>query len=246
MITILLYIDLFTLSPKNLNLETSYLKSIDKKYTKIKFNRNLFNKNSRKEKEKTKFNNKNKLASLDIENFFIYKRINNATSIYPSKNFQKDFERSQTYKTNICKLPKINFKKLLKSPIKSKDAQKKLYKYNYDNYNFSTVNTNITNVTLTSNNKYNFNYDEIDDMESILLYIYINSNLKEHPYTIISSPDDLFCEVIKKLRETIPFMKKDNIIAFKYENEKKSEIQMFKNLKENGLKDRSKILIEYE
>ena len=70
-----------------MNLETSYLKSIDKKYTKIKFNRNLFNKNSRKEKEKTKFNNKNKLASLDIENFFIYKRINNATSIYPSKNF---------------------------------------------------------------------------------------------------------------------------------------------------------------
>ena len=187
-----------------MNSEAS-IKNIDKKFTKIKFNRNLFIKNSRRERDKTKFNNKTKLASLDIENFFIYKRINNATSIYPNKNFQKDFERSQTYKSNICKLPKIDFKKFVKTPLKAKEAQKKIYKFNYDNSNFSTVN-----------------------------------------YTIVSSPDDLFCEVIKKLRKTVPVIKKAKIVAFKYENENKIEIPLFKTLKENGLKNKSQILIEYE
>lgn len=236
------YIDLITLSPKHFNSEAS-IKNIDKKFTKIKFNRNLFIKNSRKEKDKTRFNNKTKLASLDIENFFIYKRINNATSIYPSKNFQKDFERSQTYKTNICKLPKINFKKFVKPTLNAKETQRKLYKFNYDNSNFSTVNTNIS---LTSNNKYYFNFEELEELDSILLYIYLNPNLKGHPYTIVSSPDDLFCEVIKKLRNTAPFIKKAKIVAFKYENENKTEIPLFKTLKENGLKNKSKILIEYE
>lgn len=225
-----------------MNSEAS-IKNIEKKFTKIKFNKNLFIKNSRRDKEKTKFNNKSKIASLDIENFFIYKRINNAASIYPSKNFQKDFERSQTYKTNICKLPKINYKKYLKPPLNAKEAQKKLYKLNYDNANFSTVNTNIS---LTSNNKYYFNYEELEELDSILLYIYLNSSLKGHPYTIVSSPDDLFCEVIKKLRNTVPLIKKARIVAFKYENENKTEVQLFKTLKENGLKDKSKILIEYE
>ena len=95
-----------------------------------------------------------------------------------------------------------------------------------------------------------------------LLFLHPKSNNRLEIFTVITGcdgyspetlkrqngglliPNDL--EEIKKLRETVPFMKKDNIIAFKYENEKKSEIQMFKNLKENGLKDRSKILIEYE
>ena len=201
-----------------MNSEAS-IKNIEKKFTKIKFNKNLFIKNSRRDKEKTKFNNKSKIASLDIENFFIYKRINNAASIYPSKNFQKDFERSQTYKTNICKLPKINYKKYLKPPLNAKEAQKKLYKLNYDNANFSTVNTNIS---LTSNNKYYFNYEELEELDSILLYIYLN------------------------LRNTVPLIKKARIVAFKYENENKTEVQLFKTLKENGLKDKSKILIEYE
>ena len=225
-----------------MNSEANSVKNNDKKFTKIKFNRNLFIKNSRKEKDKTKFTNKTKLASLDIENFFMYKRINNATSIYPNKNFQKDFELSQTYKTNICKLPKINFKKFLKPPLKSKDAQKKLYKYNYDNSNFSTVN----NITLTSNDHYKFNFEELKELNSILLYVYINSIVKGYPYTIVSSPDDLFSEVIKKLRNTAPFLRKKSIIAFKYENEKKTEIQIFKTLKDNGLKDKSKILIELQ
>lgn len=218
-----------------MNSEAS-IKNIDKKFTKIKFNRNLFIKNSRRERDKTKFNNKTKLASLDIENFFIYKRINNATSIYPNKNFQKDFERSQTYKSNICKLPKIDFKKFVKTPLKAKEAQKKIYKFNYDNSNFSTVNTN----------KYYFNFEELEELDSILLYIYLNPNLKGHPYTIVSSPDDLFCEVIKKLRKTVPVIKKAKIVAFKYENENKIEIPLFKTLKENGLKNKSQILIEYE
>jgi hypothetical protein len=104
-----------------LNSENSVIKNLESKYKKIKFNKNLFNKKIKK--EKIKFNNKNKIASLDIENFFIYKRINDVTSIYQNKNFQRDFERSQVYKTNICKLPKINFKNYNR-PLKFRETPK--------------------------------------------------------------------------------------------------------------------------
>lgn len=217
--------------------EANCLKNFDKKYNKIKFKNNIFNKNTRK--EKPKFNNKNKIVSLDIENFFIYKRINNATSIYQIKNFKKDFELSQSYKTNICKLPKINFKNYIK-PTKNRELPKKLYKLNYDN--FHTVNTNLT---LTSKNNHDFNYDDLDD-ECISLYFFLDSNLNSHPYIIVSSPDELFYEVLKKLCNTVPYIDKYKIKAFKYENEKKTEIQTFKTVNDNELKDRSKIIIEFE
>lgn len=217
--------------------ESNCLKNFEKKYNKFKFTKNLFNKNTRK--EKPRLNNKNKIISLDIENFYIYKRINNATSIYPTKNFKKDFELSQSYKTNICKLPKINFKNYIK-PSKNRELPKKLYKLNYDN--FFTANTNLT---LSSKNNYDFNYDDLDD-ECISLYFYFDSNLNGHPYIIVSSPDEFFYEVIKKLCNTVPNINKDKIIAYKYEDEKKTEIQTFKTIKDNELKDKSKIIIEFE
>ena len=240
MIRFLYFIDLYTLSPKHLNSENSVIKSIESKYKKIKLNKNLFNKKIRK--EKIKFNNKNKLASLDIENFFIYKRINDVTSIYQNKNFQRDFERSQIYKTNICKLPKINFKNYNR-PLKFRETPKKMYKINYDNFNFNTLNTNLT---LTSKNKYEYKCDDLDDIDYISLYFFLSSNLSTHPYIIIAYPDDFFYEVINKLCDTVPFLKKDNIIAYKMENEKKVKIQMFKTVKDNGINDKCKIRIEFE
>ena len=238
---ILFYIDYgehLTLSPKQLKSEENYVKSIGNNYRKINFSKNLFNQKNRKEKQKQLY--KNKLASLNIENCFIYKRINDATSIYSHKNFQKDFELSQIYKTNICKLPKINFKNYIK-PLKLKETPKKIYKINYDN--FSTVNTNLTT---SSKNKYENLYDDLDDIDSISLYFYLTPNLKDHPYIIISSPNEFFSEVIKKLCDTATFIKKDNIIAYKYENDNKIELEMFKTLKENGLKNKSKIIIKFE
>ena len=55
-----------------------------------------------------------------------------------------------------------------------------------------------------------------------------------------------FYEVINKLCDTVPFLKKDNIIAYKIENEKKVKIQMFKTVKDNGINDKCKIRIEFE
>lgn len=224
-----------TLSPKPLKSEASVFNNLDKKYKKINLKRNLFLKKCGK--EKPKLNNKNKLAALDIENFFIYKRISNVTSIYQNKDFQRDFERSQIYKTNICKLPKINFKNYNKN-YKQRETPKKIYKINY--YNCKTFNTNLT---LTTKDKYK--YVDLDDIDYISLHFFVNSNLEDYPYIIVSYPDESFYDVIKKLCDTIPDLKRDKIIAFKYENESKTEIQMFKSVKDNGLNDKSKIIIEF-
>ena len=215
------------------------MKNITKKIKKINLNHNFFNQKSKKEKIKLN-NNKNKLASLDIENFFIYKRINDVTSIYQHKNFQRDFERSREYKKNYCKLPKINFQNY-KRPLKLRETPKKLFKINYDN--FISFNTNLT---LTSKNKYDYKCDDLDDIDYISLYFFLSPNLEDHPYIIVSSPDEFFHEVIKKLYKAVSYLKKDNIIAYKYENEKKIEVQMFKTVKENKLNDKSKIIIEFE
>ena len=223
-----------------MNSETSLIKNKESNYKKIKINKNLFNQKSRK--ERVKLNNKNKLASLDIENFFIYKRINEVTSIYQTKSFQRDFELSQIYKTNICKLPKINFKNYNR-PLGFRETPKKIYKINYDNNNFNTLNTNLT---LTSKNKYESKWDDIYDVDYISLYFFLSPNFSTHPYIIVAQPDEYFCDVIQKLYNTVHYIKKNNIIAFKYDDDKKEEIQMFKTVKDNGLNDKSKIKIEFE
>ena len=223
-----------------MNSETSLIKNKESNYKKIKINKNLFKQKSRK--ERVKLNNKNKLASLDIENFFIYKRINEVTSIYQTKSFQRDFELSQIYKTNICKLPKINFKNYNR-PLGFRETPKKIYKINYDNNNFNTLNTNLT---LTSKNKYESKWDDIYDVDYISLYFFLSPNFSTHPYIIVAQPDEYFCDVIQKLYNTVHYIKKNNIIAFKYDDDKKEEIQMFKTVKDNGLNDKSKIKIEFE
>lgn len=233
---ILLIIDLYTLSPKNLNSEACINKNYLKKIKKINLNHNWFNQKCRK--EKPKINNKNRLVSLETENYYIYKRINNVTSTYQNKNFQRDFERSKIYKTNICKLPKINFNNY-KRDAKFRETPKKIYKINYDNFN--TINTNLT---LTTKNNINDNRFDLDDIDYISLYFFLGQNLNDHPYIIISNPDELFTDVLKKFCDTVPFIKREDIAAFKYENNQKFEVQMFKSVKENKLTDKSKIIIE--
>ena len=159
---------------------------------------------------------------------------------YQTKNFRKDYERSQIYKTNICKLPKINFKNINR-PFKFRETPNKLHKINYDNINLNTLNSNMT---LTSKNKYESKWDDLDDIDCISLYFFLSPDYTSHPYIIFSYPDEFFCEVIRKLCNTVHYIKKDNIIAFKYENEKKKEIEMFKTVRDNGLYHKCKIIIE--
>jgi hypothetical protein len=209
----------------------------ENKYKKIKINK-IFS-TPRNKNDKIKFNTKNKLASLELENISIYKRINNATSFYQNKNFKKDYELSQAYKTNICKLPKINFKNY-KKKIKVNETPKKHFKLNFNNLNIFN-----TNLTLTTKNRYNYDYDDLEDIDSISLYFFLSPNIKDHPYIIIVNPDDLFFQVIQKLCDTVPYIEKDKLIAFKYEDENKIEIEMYKTVKDNGLTDKCKIIVEF-
>lgn len=219
------------------NSDSNIINTTDNKYKKIKINKILLN--PKNKNEKINFNNKSKLASLELENISIYKRINNASSLYQNKNFKKDFELSQIYKTNICKLPKINFKNYAR-PLKVNDSPKKTFKFNFNN--LSTLNSNLI---LTSKNKYNYDYDELEDIDAISLFFFLSPNIKDHPYIIIANPDDLFFQVIQKLCRTVPYIKKDKLTAFKYENEDKIELEMYKTVKDNGLNDKCKIIIEF-
>ena len=229
---------MFIQSPKNINSETFSPQNTERKYRKIKLNPNFFT--LRIKKENNKNGNKNKLASLDVENLFMYNKINNITSIYQTKNFEKDFEKSRIYKTNICKLPKINFKKYIK-PSNFRLTPRKLFSLNLDNYNSLS-----TNLSSSSKNKYRIYYDNLDDGDYISLHFYFNKKLENHPYIIMASPDQYFYKVIKQLCNSAPFLKKEYITAYKFENGKKIEIQTKKTVKDNDLNEKSKILVEFE
>ena len=78
-----------------------------------------------------------------------------------------------------------------------------------------------------------------------LYTFFLSPNIKDHPYIIIVNPDDLFFQVIQKLCDTVPYIEKDKLIAFKYEDENKIEIDMYKTVKDNGLTDKCKIIVEF-
>lgn len=225
-------------SPKKINSETFNAKSVERKFKKIKINPNFFT--NRLKRENVNLNNKKKLPSLDLENLFIYNRINNITSIYQTKNFEKDYELSKTYRTNLCKLPKINFKKY-KKPLKLRETPKKLFKLNLDNFN-----TVQTNLTLTSKNHFRYLYDHLDDADYISLNFFLNQKSEGHPYIIMASPDEYFYKVIKKLCNTIPYINKKYVSSYILENGEMKEIQNKKTVRENGLTENSKIYINYE
>ena len=189
---------------------------------------------------------KNKLSKLSIieeANLYLLKRINHCTPYYNVNKWEKDYEKSLYYKMNHCQLPVIDFKKYKK--------QNKPSKINMLYRNNSEVNNNINSTALSNNNSFIFNINDYEDKNNedyISLHFFLNNKtVGEHSYIIISSLNELFSEVTQKLFKTANFLKKNNIIGFTLqENDKMKLLELDKTVKDNGLKDGSKILIQFK
>ena len=182
----------------------------------------------------SKFKNKNKLSLIEEANLYLLRRVNDCTPYYNVNKWEKDYEKSQYYKMNHCQLPVIDFKRYKKQDNKP-NKRKIIYKNIYDN---NSINSSLLlNSTLFSNNN---NTDYIS-----LNFFLNNKSFKEHSYIIITSLNELFSSVIQKLFNTIPFLKKKNIIGYTlHDNDNTTLLDLNKTVKDNGLTDGSKIIIQ--
>lgn len=181
-----------------------------------------------------KFKNKNKLSLIEEANLYLLRRVNDCTPYYNVNKWEKDYEKSQYYKMNHCQLPVIDFKRYKKQDNKQ-NKRKIIYKNIYDN---NSINSSLLlNSTLFSNNN---NTDYIS-----LNFFLNNKSFEEHSYIIITSLNELFSSVIQKLFNTIPFLNKKNIIGYTlHDNDNTTLLDLNKNVKDNGLTDGSKIIIQ--
>lgn len=120
--------------------------------------------------------------------------------------------------------------------------------------NNSEINNNI-NSNLLSNKSFYYNINDntnnnaVDNnVDYISLHFFLNDkSLGENSYIIISSLNELFSKVIEKLFKTASFLNKDKIIGFTLQkNDKMTLLELDKTVKDNGLNDESKILIQFK
>ena len=219
---------------KSKNVETRILnlKSEEKKYQKINLS-NSVNQKIKKESisSPNRIKNKNKLSFIEEANLYLLRRVNNCTPYYNINKWEKDYEKSQYYKMNHCKVPIIDFKKYKKQDNKYKRAI--LYR-------------NIFNNNKSKSSFYNDFLNSKSDIDYISLNFFLsNKSFEEHSYIIITSLNEIFSDVIKKLFNTIPFLNKKNIIGYTLnDNDKISLLELNKTVKENGLNDGSKIIVQ--
>ena len=118
--------------------------------------------------------------------------------------------------------------------------------------NNSEINNNINSNLLSNNSLYyniNDNNNNVDNnVDYISLHFFLNDkSLGENSYIIISSLNELFSKVIEKLFKTASFLNKDKIIGFTLQkNDKMTLLELDKTVKDNGLNDESKILIQFK
>ena len=144
---------------------------------------------------------------------------------------------------NHCQLPIIDFKKYKK--------QNKIYKLKV----MTKINPENNNKISTLLSNYNFsiyNNNNFDDINSnkdyISLHFFLsNKSLEEYSYIIITTLNELFSEVTKKLFKTAPFLKKENIKEYMLQdNDKMKLLEINKTNKENELRDGSQIIIQFK
>ena len=182
---------------------------------------------------------KNKLSFIEEANLYLLKRVNECSPYYNINKWEKDFEQSQYYKMNHCQLPIIDFKKYRKQNKSNK--VKNLYRNNSEK----------NNIVCSNNFSYIFSndFDDINNnIDYISLYFFLNNKSNgEHSYIIITSLNELLSEVIKKLFKAAPSLNKDSIIGFtSQDNDKMKLLELDKTVKDNGLNDGSKIIIQFK
>ena len=192
-----------------------------------------------------RLNNKNKLSLIEEQNLYLLKRINNCCPYYNVNKWERDYEKSQYYKSNHCQLPIIDFKKYKKINLANK--RKNTSRINNDNNSKSYILISKEK----NNNSYYINLDNINNTNNNIDFISLhfclnNQNLSEHPYIIITSLNEYFSEVIKKLFNTIQFLDKENIIGYTCSDNDKILLELNKTVKDNNLKDGSKIIIQFK
>ena len=190
--------------------------------------------------------NNNKLSFIEEANLYLLKRVNECSPYYNINKWEKDFEQSQYYKKNHCQLPIINFKKYRKQNKANKI--KYLYRNNSDKNNI--ICSNLLNEK--ANNSSYFYFNDIDEINNNIDYISLhfflnNKSIGEHSYIIITSLNELFSEVIKKLFKAAPSLNKDNIIGFiSQDNDKINLLELDKTVMDNDLNEGSKIIIQFK
>lgn len=60
-------------------------------------------------KDKLEGHKQNELLKVKIENSNLHKRIKNKSSVYNTTKWERDYKKSQYYKSNVCQYPPINF-----------------------------------------------------------------------------------------------------------------------------------------
>ena len=224
------------LKPKNLN-----VKSEEKKTKKIKI-KPLTSFNQKLKSDNISITNRirnQKLASIEEANLYLLKKVNECSPYYNINKWEKDFEQSQYYKMNHCQLPIIDFKKYRKQNKSNK------VKYLYRN------NSEKNNILSSNNSNYAYlnDFDDINNnIDYISLHFFLNNkSIGEHSYIIITSLKELFSEVTKKLFKAAPSLNEDNIIGFtSQDNDKMKLLELDKTVKDNGLNDGSKIIIQFK
>lgn len=228
---------------KNLKPKTLNIKSEEKNTKKLKekplnsFNYSISNRINNK--------NKNKLKFIEEANLYLLKRVNECSPYYNINKWEKDFEQSQYYKMNHCQLPIIDFKKYRKQNKPNKI--KYLFRNNSEKNNI--LSSKILNERINNSSYFYFNdFDDLNNIDSISLYFDFNNKSNgEYSYIIITSLDELFSEVTRKLFKAAPSLNKDNIIGFtSQDNDKLKLLELDKTLKDNGLNDGSKIIIQFK
>ena len=221
------------MEPKRLKIESE-----EKKYLKINL---LKENNSLTNRIKYKY----KLNSIEEANLYLSNRIINCTPYYNFKKWEEDYQRSQYYKNNYCQLPVIDFKKYRK--------QNKLNKRKININNFN--NKNSKSAVLSINRNYS-SYDNLGNISIIskknidyisLNFFLNNKSLGEHSYIIITSLEEMFSLVTKKFYKTVNYLNKEDILGFSSEeNNKTILLELDKTVKDNGLKDGSKIIVQFK
>ena len=62
---------------------------------------------------------------ISQENQYLLKRLNDKDSFYDTRTWEKDYDKSQSYKKNICAFPPIDFKKTKLNELNLKNYPKR-------------------------------------------------------------------------------------------------------------------------
>ena len=203
-------------------------------------------------------------------NTYFFKKIRHQNSVYDLDRWEKDFQKSQYYKKNICTYPCIDFHKSLQRQLEKEKSKTEILYYN------TTINitNNLYNKTkfkefkvykpVKNKKKDDKNIDtehfmggetEIknDDREFELCFVIIdknNANKNKKIKVEKCKKDHFFSDVVDKLCETDTTINKDKIKMDEFiingRNDKNNYIDYNDTLEGNKLEGGEEIVVNFK